>query len=110
MKTIESLEKAIGRKFTASELLHTKVIPIPKGGVIRTVSGPLASVLQIDYAGVPLHHLKTQVEIALQALEQIAGEAYEGRDIQVHQGGSHLDVIDYGVGSTGWLIVADHLQ
>lgn len=110
MSAIESLEKAIGRKFTASEILHTKVIDLPKVGIIRTVSGPLAGVLDIDYAGGPLSHVKARVELALRVLEQTAYEAYESRDIQVYQGGNHLDIVDNGVGSTGWLTIADHLK
>ena len=110
MSSFEGLEKAIGRKFTASELLSVKVISLPEAGVIRTVYGPLAGALQIDYADGSLHQIKELVEAALQVLEQLAPQAFDGRDIQVFQGSNHLDVIDNGVGSAGWLVIADNLK
>jgi len=34
--------------------------------------------------------------------------AFFNKDVYVHKGGSHIDVVDNGVGSLNWLIVEDH--
>lgn len=33
---------------------------------------------------------------------------FSGKDVLVYQGGHHLDIVDNGKGSLGWLMVEDH--
>ncbi|KOC22241.1 hypothetical protein GL58_07165 [Comamonas testosteroni] len=109
MPSIEVFEKLTGRKFSDAELLHTKVLAFPEEGKKRVVYGLLAEAIDIDYSQKSLSELGEQIRLVLSNIERVAPKAFVGQNIRVHEGGNHLDIINDGVGSMGWLIVEDHL-
>lgn len=109
MQSIEIFEKFTGRKFSAAELLHTKVFFLPEEGKRRIVYGFLASTIDLDYSQKSLSDIGKQIEFALHSYGRIVPNAFSGKKIRVYQGSNHLDIINDGVGSMGWLIVEDHL-
>ena len=104
MLDIKLFEEKCGRNFTAAEMAYVRVIPLRENNVMRVVRGPLASAIQLNYEQSDLPSLEKQLEFALIALNfpQIMAE------VKIYRGGSHLDLIQDGVGSLGWLFVADH--
>lgn len=109
-RSMEALEKFAGRKFTASELLRTKLFIAPGGEATRIVYGPLTTVFDIDYAALPLAELREVIELALLSLDRMVPNLFKGKSIRVYEGGNHLDIINEGVGTMGWLTVEDHVR
>ncbi|MCG3784628.1 hypothetical protein [Delftia acidovorans] len=104
----ELLESAIGRKFSAGEILHRRIMSLP-GRVTRVVHGPLAGAVNIDYANHSLDEIESQLKTTLETLMPYCPDVFEGRNISVYRGGNHLDIVDLGKGSMHWLSVEDHL-
>ena len=109
MPSIEVFEKLTGRKFSDADLLHTKVLAFPEEGKKRVVYGLLAEAIDIDYSQKSLSELGEGMRLALSHGERLAPKAVGGQSMRLYEGGNHLDIINDGVGSMGWLIVEDHL-
>lgn len=91
--------------------MKIKVINLPNGDK-RIVSGKLLEQLDLDYTQ-ELGKLKRDIEFALSALERNQSLlehlfSFANKNVRVYQGGHHLDIVDDGVGSLGWLTVEDH--
>lgn len=91
--------------------MKIKVINLPNGDK-RIVSGKLLEQLDLDYTQ-ELGKLKRDIEFALSTLERNQSLleywfSFANKNVKVHQGGHHLDIVDDGVGSLGWLMVEDH--
>lgn len=108
LPSIEVFEKLTGRKFSNAELLHTKVLAFPEEGKRRVVYGLLAEAIDIDYSQKSLSALGEQIKLALCNIERVVPRAFVGQNIRVYEGGNHLDIINDGVGSMGWLIVEEY--
>jgi hypothetical protein len=81
-----------------------------ENGQKRIVYGKLVNSFELDYSK-PLNELKLDIELSLYALSRSSfwkSIKFFNKDVIVHQGNNHLDVVDNGEGSLGWLIVEDH--
>ena len=97
------------RRFT---FLHT----MPNGEKsVRVVEGKLINDFAIDYSK-PLSEIKDELEYLLnywiashsdEVIEQI-GRFPSPKEIAVHEGSNHIDVILVGKGSLDWLTVMNH--
>ena len=85
-------------------------------GIKRVISGELLDVIDVDYTQ-SLSMLKTDIEYALPKLIDYNKSKnrfffFHNRAVKnyarVHEGSHHLDVVDDGIGSLGWLLVQDH--
>lgn len=109
MESVEVFEKFAGRKFSAGELLRAKVLDFPEDGRRRIIYGPLACVFDLDFSQESLSTLGQQIQFTLDNLKRSVPEAFAGKKVRVYQGNNHLDVVEDGVGSMGWIVVEDHL-
>lgn len=81
-----------------------------ENGQKRIVYGKLVNSFELDYSK-PLNELKLDIELSLYALSRSSFWKFIkffNKDVIVHQGNNHLDVVDNGEGSLGWLTVEDH--
>ena len=108
MQSIEVFEKFTGRKFSTGELLPTKVFAMPEERKKRVVYGLLADAIEIDYTQKSLADISEQIKLALCKIERVVPKVFIGQSICVYEGGNHLDIINDGVGSMGWLIVEEY--
>ena len=87
------------------------VIPFDDG-VRRVVYGDLVDEFDLDYTQ-SLEELEIDVELALEALsksESLLDKLRQlGNDVVVVRGNSHIDIVDDGKGSMGWLTIEDHI-
>lgn len=81
-----------------------------KNGQKRIVYGKLINSFELDYSK-PLSELKSDIELSLDALSRSSfwkSIKFFNKDVIVYQGNNHLDVVNNGEGSLGWLHVEDH--
>lgn len=81
-----------------------------KNNLKRVVYGKFMHSLDIDYTQ-DLSSLKKDIELALDALSRSSfwkSLQFINKDILVHQGGNHIDVVDNGNKSLNWLTIEDH--
>lgn len=85
-------------------------------GVKRVIFGEMVNDIDIDYTK-SLTALKSDLEYVIPILAEHSKSkdkfAFMKRNtiknrVRVHQGTSHLDVVDDGVGSLNWLRIEDH--
>ncbi|MDP7849478.1 hypothetical protein [Acinetobacter baumannii] len=83
-------------------------------GVKRVIHGKLLDDLDIDYTQ-NLDSLKADIELALTTWIRMNKLTLIGslktisvKNVVVHQGSSHLDIVEDGVGSLNWLTVLDN--
>lgn len=91
------------------EDIDIKIIKLANGKK-RLVYGKLLKAFDLDYTQ-DLTSLKADIELSLKRLYEsslIQRLAFFNKSVFVHQGSSHLDIVDDGVGSLNWLIVEDH--
>lgn len=91
--------------------MKIKVVNLPNGEK-RIISGKLLEQFDLDYTQ-ELSQLKSDIEFALSVLERKKSLwenllSFSDKDIIVYQGGHHLDIVENGKGSLGWLTVEDH--
>lgn len=94
----------------ASANTPLKIINRDKQGK-RIIYGSLLNAFDIDF-NQDLDELKTDIETTLDFLKKTRFHlklAFMVKNIYVFQGHNHLDIINDGVGSVGWLTVEDHL-
>lgn len=99
------LEQAIANTSKAD----VKVINL-KNGYKRLVYGKLLNVLGVDYTQ-DLSELRDDIRLSLYALRGasfIQKMAFLNKEVVVYQGGHHIDIVNDGKGSLGWLRVEDH--
>lgn len=90
--------------------IDIKIINLTNGRK-RLVYGKFLNAFDLDYTQ-DLTSLKTDIELSLHGLRNsslLKKLAFFNKNIFVHQGNNHLDIVDDGVGSLNWLIVEDHL-
>lgn len=84
-----------------------KVIKLSKT-TKRIVYGSYADKFDLDYTQ-SLTELKKDVEFALMFFtEEEKLLRNKNKHIFVYEGGNHIDIVEDGVGSLGWLMVEDH--
>ena len=66
--------------------------------------------IDVDYTQ-DLSKLRDDIELSLRALREasfIQKIAFINKEVIVYQGGRHIDIVNHGKGSLGWLRVEDH--
>lgn len=82
-----------------------------KNGKKRVVYGKLLNNLSLDYTQ-ELEQLRDDIHLSLEILSSSSfwnSLKFFNKDVLVYQGGNHIDVVDNGEGSLGWLTVEDHI-
>lgn len=77
----------------------------------RVVSGSLAASLALDWTK-PLAELQKDVQLALETLSETQGFfknliMFGTKNVIVHRGNNHIDIVDDRKGSLNWLFVGD---
>lgn len=79
-------------------------------GKRRVVFGKLLNNLSLDYTQ-ELDQLRDDIHLALEVLSGSSfwnSLRFLGKDVLVYKGDNHIDVVDNGKRSLGWLVVEDH--
>lgn len=82
-----------------------------KNGKRRVIFGKLLNNLSLDYTQ-ELDQLRDDIHLALEVLSGSSfwnSLKFIGKDVLVYKGDNHIDVVDNGKKSLGWLIVEDHI-
>ncbi|WP_288364809.1 Arc family DNA-binding protein [uncultured Acinetobacter sp.] len=82
-----------------------------KNGKKRVVYGKLLNNLSLDYTQ-ELDQLRDDIHLSLEVLSNSSfwnSLKFFNKDVLVFKGNNHIDVVDNGEGSLGWLRVEDHL-
>ncbi|WP_445406162.1 Arc family DNA-binding protein [Acinetobacter seifertii] len=86
-----------------------KIIPL-KDGKKRVIYGKLLNTLDLDYTQ-ELSSLRDDIHLSLEVLSNSSfwnSLKFFNKDALVYKGNNHIDVVDNGKKSLGWLIVEDH--
>ncbi|WP_026470401.1 Arc family DNA-binding protein [Alkanindiges illinoisensis] len=81
-----------------------------KNGKRRLIYGKFIKMLDVDFCQ-SLEGLKKDIELALDALRYSSFSqrlAFFNKEVIVYKGNNHIDIVDNGEGSLGWLRVEDH--
>ncbi|AMW80743.1 hypothetical protein AMD27_17660 (plasmid) [Acinetobacter sp. TGL-Y2] len=90
-----------------------KVKVINLDGIKRIVFGELIDELDVDYKQ-DLKKLKEDLDLALETWIELNQTKPLGflktgfKKIKIHQGSNHLEIVNDGVGTLGWLMVQDN--
>lgn len=82
-----------------------------KSGIKRVVYGKLLNNLSLDYTQ-DLDQLRDDIHLALEVLSGSSfwnSLKFLGKDVLVYKGDNHIDVVDNGKSSLGWLTIEDHI-
>ncbi|WP_119025618.1 Arc family DNA-binding protein [Acinetobacter soli] len=82
-----------------------------KNGKKRVVYGKLLNNLSLDYTQ-ELEQLRDDIHLSLEVLSGSSfwnSLKFFNKDVLVYKGDNHIDVVDNGKKSLGWLIVEDHI-
>jgi len=94
---------------TSNSQADIKIIPLHNGRK-RVIYGKLLNTLDLDYTQ-SLSDLKIDIELALATLSRSSiWKAFQflTKDVIVAKGNNHLNIVDNGKKSLGWLVVEDH--
>ena len=106
---VARLEESFFKSENRSTECDVKIFDL-KNGRKRIVYGKLVNSFELDYSK-SLSELKLDIELSLNALSRSSfwkSIKFFNKNVIVHQGNNHLDVVDNGVGSLNWLIIEDH--
>ncbi|WP_180113422.1 Arc family DNA-binding protein [Acinetobacter sp. YH12073] len=106
---VARLEESFFKAENSSTQGDVKIFDL-KNGRKRIVYGKLVNSFELDYSK-SLSELKLDIELSLNALSRSSfwkSIKFFNKNVIVHQGNNHLDVVDNGVGSLNWLIIEDH--
>lgn len=82
-------------------------------GIKRVIYGTLVNRFDIDYNNPNLSELRDDIDYCINILANTQSlktmMMFFNKEIIVYQGGHHIDVVDNGKGSLGWLTIEDHL-
>ncbi|ESK54880.1 hypothetical protein F990_02323 [Acinetobacter tjernbergiae DSM 14971 = CIP 107465] len=82
-----------------------------KNGKKRVVYGKLLNNLSLDYTQ-DLSQLRDDIHLSLEVLSGSSfwnSLKFFNKEVLVYKGDNHIDVVDNGEGSLGWLTVEDHI-
>ena len=75
----------------------------------RVVRGKLVGELNVDWTTKDLTTLRSLIEFGLAYKSSLpALQKAKYKNLKVHEGANHLDVVDHNVGTLGLLVVEDH--
>lgn len=109
-EAVHRLEESFLRTTNSSNTqADVRIIPL-RDGKKRVIYGKLLHTLDLDYTQ-SLSDLKIDIEIALETLSRSSiwkALQFLAKDVIVVQGNNHLNIVDTGKKSLGWLVVEDH--
>ena len=103
-------ESFLPKDNSAPARADVKVIHL-KNGKKRVIYGKLINNLSLDYTQ-ELDQLRDDIHLSLEVLSGSSfwnSLKFLGKDVLVYKGDNHIDVVDNGKKSLGWLIVEDHI-
>lgn len=100
------LEQVIGNRNSYVKVIHLE------NGYKRLVYGSIINLIDVDYSNPNLTELKSDIDHCLTILKRSNSLKFKmmffNKNIYIYEGGHHLDIVDEGKGSLGWLIIEDH--
>lgn len=76
---------------------------------VRVIYGALVNELTIDWSTKDLEALKRLIEFALNFKDQLPSlKKAKYKDLYIHEGANHLDIVDNNVGTLNLLKIEDH--
>ncbi len=76
---------------------------------IRVIYGKMLNELTLDWTIRDLGELKNQLDFALGYEDQLPSlKKAKYKNLKIHKGSNHLDIIDYHVGTLNLLTIEDH--
>ncbi|MCG9494265.1 Arc family DNA-binding protein [Acinetobacter pittii] len=108
-EAVHRLEESFLRATNSSSQADIKIIPL-KDGKKRVIYGKLLNTLDLDYTQ-ELSSLRDDIHLSLEVLSNSSfwnSLKFFNKEVLVYKGNNHIDVVDNGKKSLGWLIVEDH--
>lgn len=108
-EAVHRLEESFLRATNSSSQANVKIIPL-KDGKKRVIYGKLLNTLDLDYTQ-ELSNLRDDIHLSLEVLSNssfLNSLKFFNKDVLVYKGNNHIDIVDNGKKSLGWLIVEDH--
>ncbi|PCN59697.1 hypothetical protein CF596_11675 [Acinetobacter sp. YT-02] len=102
-------ESFLRNESSAPASSDVKIIHL-KNGKKRVVYGKLLNMLDLDYTQ-ELSALQNDIHLSLEVLSGSSfwnSLKFFNKDVLVYKGNNHIDVVDNGKKSLGWLVVEDH--
>ncbi len=103
-------ESFIKNESSAHPRSEVKIIHLDNGKK-RVIFGKLLNTLDLDYTQ-ELSQLRDDIHLSLEVLSGSSfwnSLKFFNKDVLVYKGDNHIDVVDNGKKSLGWLIVEDHI-
>ncbi len=76
---------------------------------VRVIHGVLVNELTIDWSIKDLEELKKLIEFAIGFKDRLPSlKKAKYKDLRIHEGANHLDIVDYNVGTLNLLTIEDH--
>jgi hypothetical protein len=76
---------------------------------VRVIHGALVNELTMDWSIKDLGELKKLIEFALGFKDQLPSlKKAKYKDLRIHEGANHLDIVDHNVGTLNLLTIEDH--
>lgn len=103
-------ESFLRNESSAPASSDVKIIHL-KNGKKRVVYGKLLNTLDLDYTQ-ELSALQNDIHLSLEVLSGSSfwnSLKFFNKDVLVFKGDNHIDVVDNGKKSLGWLVVEDHI-
>ncbi|NNP75583.1 hypothetical protein A7P54_04010 [Acinetobacter sp. Ac_3412] len=102
-------ESFLNTTTVSSNQADVRIISL-RNGKKRVIYGKLLNTLDLDYTQ-ELSSLRDDIHLSLEVLSNSSfwnSLKFFNKDVLVYQGDNHIDVVDNGEGSLGWLTVEDH--
>ncbi|WP_428980030.1 Arc family DNA-binding protein [Acinetobacter modestus] len=103
-------ESFLNISFATNNQADVRIIPL-RNGKKRVIYGKLLNTLDLDYTQ-ELSRLRDDIHLSLEVLSNSSfwnSLKFFNKEVLVYQGDNHIDVVDNGEGSLGWLRVEDHI-
>ncbi|HEE5436357.1 TPA: Arc family DNA-binding protein [Acinetobacter baumannii] len=108
-EAVHRLEESFLRATNSSSQADVKIIPL-KDGKKRVIYGKLLNTLDLDYTQ-ELSSLRDDIHLSLEVLSNSSfwnSLKFFNKEVLVYKGNNHIDVVDNGKKSLGWLVVEDY--
>lgn len=107
---IDLLDRGLSTLYSVNPS-SVKIINLDNG-IKRIIHGKMINSFDIDFTQ-DLDSLKSDIKMYLEYMSESRSLKerfmFFNKKVCVYKGGSHLDIVDDGVGSLNWLIVEDHI-
>jgi len=110
-EAVHRLEESFLKKHNFNNTqADVRIIPL-RDGKKRVIYGKLLNTLDLDYTQ-ELSRLRDDIHLSLEVLSNSSfwnSLKFLNKDVLVYQGDNHINVVDNGKKSLGWLTVEDHI-